>query len=1450
MESTRREAPQMRIFSKPSEIFQKLNVTSIVLILLLGFFFGLINTENATTAINHGFNTDLTKSDIKFKGEYTFNEAGESLSFTQDINGDGIDDILIGSENFHSPFNTSSGKCYVFFGSRSPWADKYDLSDAPASFVGEKSYDRAGTITSAGDVNGDGLGDILIGAPYNDDGGGDPAITNDGAGKVYLIFGKKNVLEPDISLSNADVSFIGENAYDNIGYDISTAGDVNGDGFDDILIGTQYNDQSGQNAGKIYLILGRGIWWKNQIDLANADHSFVGENEDDRLHVVSNAGDVNKDGFDDIIFGAPRHDDGGSDTGKVYLIFGSLLGWAKNISVENAYDVCFNGENIGDHLSSVASAGDVNKDGYDDFLIGAPQNDMGGANAGKVYLIFGKKDPGQSKFNLGNANASFIGENADDYCVNIAGAGDVNGDGYDDFVIASQWNDKGNTNSGQTYLFLGKGGGWKENTNLQNADASFVSSQNHGYSGSMVGRYQPGDINGDGFDDLLIGEPGYSEVNSRIGQCYLFFLGINKRPSTTTKLTTYSDPAYTQTIDQVNQNETIYLEVLGEDSDPSRRNLAEVFVKSKHYDPIGITVRLFETDNNSGVFRGYVHVMDSTHLSNSWIGTESIDEITLISVENTDLTKQLPVGPRIRIDNLDLIDGDGPDGNTIYCGLKPYSIKVIVNDALGRKDIESVKLSWQVADSEDRDGSSGRSEEQPPEIHTITLAWFQENDNFTIIEAPEGWLSLVESVSQSTSDQNIYELYFNVMFHWSYPTNITTAISVYSTSKQLIPQGTNLTKPDNELFFKSINKVHLVGDLKVTGEIQGSLNENDIVLAGEKLTWTGLRAAYIDNDNKEIIYAAPGSTKVQIKDSFDSSWQTDISKNENITLSTITPDNDYIEVIYRFNLINIPEFCDLTDISYTLTVTGIEPGPPSKFEIHADGFYDENIYADNDNELFLTWQPPEGHQWDIEGYYFSFSNLDLPSNGFWTTENSGLIYLSSDYSELEGGIATAYVLAKDIYGSIGTLSSASILIDTRPVEFSNVKPAAGTILAETEVEVSVLISDKDGSGVKGNSISYRKSTTGLDGYGSWINYNNNNDGSMIICTLTTTFEQGTDNYIQWRAKDTAGNGYTLSDNYNININIEKDNIPPTVSLLSPENDTKISNNLPILYWKGTDFDGDTIYYDVYFSSDYDKVAELDNSVLVATNLPDTEFVSPVPLENKHTYYWTVIPNDNIKVGSCLMNIWCFHIDITLSTSSAKLFLPHDNSIISNLKPTLMWTGDYEGTSSVILSYDVYLDSNPNPVKIVSASQLESSFTPLFPLKNGQTYYWKIIPSVNGIKGKCESGVWMFKIDLNFSYEINLNSDYSRIKIEQGDFKSIGLYISNKGNQPDTIKLTLHSDDLDEITLNSTNVLLPRTEQGLATLSIHIPKDMKTGTYTITITAVSEGARVQGQDVND
>jgi predicted nucleic acid-binding Zn-ribbon protein len=389
-----------------------------------------------------------------------------------------------------------------------------------ASFIGEKDSDQAGySVAMAGDVNGDGYNDMVIGAPFNSENG-------NYAGQVYLILGGPTGWRQDFDLGTADASWWGENKEDQAGMAVAGAGDVNGDGFDDIIVGAFANDEVCDMCGKVYLIFGKTDGWQMDLSLAKVDASIVGtQTSEEAGFSVAGIGDVNGDGFDDIAFGAPANSDYGQYSGRVYVFFGKADNWFLGMKDGNA-DAAFYGSVDYDNAGySVAGAGDVNKDGYDDIIIGAPYNDDSSNDAGAAYINFGKTSGWVMDFNLKSSDARLLGEkDTDNAGAAVAGAGDINKDGYDDVLIGAPYSDCDGTkgDGGQTYVMLGKPTGWSNPQFLGTADASFWGQEDKDRIG--VSLSSAGDINSDGFDDILIGAPYDQDSGSEAGQVYLILI--------------------------------------------------------------------------------------------------------------------------------------------------------------------------------------------------------------------------------------------------------------------------------------------------------------------------------------------------------------------------------------------------------------------------------------------------------------------------------------------------------------------------------------------------------------------------------------------------------------------------------------------------------------------------------------------------------------------------------------------------------------------------------------------------------------------------------------------------------------------------------------------------------------------------------------------------------------
>ena len=560
-----------------------------------------------------GFRVDAVETSAK---------AGESVSGVGDINGDGFEDFVI-----TGPGVDSTGHAYVVFGNSGGFSPTLSVED----LTGGNGFriDQVGDAPIAsdlGDVNGDGLGDFGLASH----------VANQSAGSVWVVFGRAGFgASLDLSaLDGSDGFRLDGSAGNDAGQSLSAAGDFNGDGLDDVIIGAPSNTT--YSLGEAFVVFGKASGFNSSINLSsltstdgfrmfsNATQSgYAGRS-------VAGAADINGDGFDDIVVGE-EYGQGGAEYagGRAYVVFG------RSESITDPIDLSIlsstDGFRIdGDYVGrAVDSLGDINGDGFADLIATAYYGNVSGTYAGEAYVIFGRSEPVTSPISVASLNGSdgfrIQGANSYDYLGKAAsGAGDINGDGLDDILIGVQRAEYDSSNSpptgtGRAYVLFGRTTAFPAAVNLQISNASnpnpaaYLDGEN-GFrlDGEVRGDYvgqsvsNAGDVNGDGFEDLLIGAPSVDiGLNFQVGTGYVVF-GGGFTAGSETQIGTDAGPSKSDTLN-ANQGVTSIDRLIGGQGDDALNadGGADVLIGGQGNDVLGIATGIigtgFRFDGGTGI---------------------------------------------------------------------------------------------------------------------------------------------------------------------------------------------------------------------------------------------------------------------------------------------------------------------------------------------------------------------------------------------------------------------------------------------------------------------------------------------------------------------------------------------------------------------------------------------------------------------------------------------------------------------------------------------------------------------------------------------------------------------------------------------------------------------------------------------------------------------------------
>lgn len=426
----------------------------------------------------------LSTAQVTMTGTGGSDHIGDQLTSPADLNGDMVPDLAVAASTADDA-GDFSGKVHVLY---SPFVDGTSMSEADATITGKAAYDYLGAVLETGDLNGDGYGDIVLGARGND------AAATD-AGAVYVFIGP---ITGQLSASDAEIIMSGGTEQANMGSGVAINGDYTADGNGDLVVG---QPSPGDSLYELVYFF-RSPLAPGVLRGEDADGIAYPEREGDGAgDIITSPGDMNGDGDSEVLIGAGEFYANGAAVGKIYSVSDPL---------EYEDDIVFlelvTGAVVGTSANErpgvdLQPAGDLNGDGYQDVLIGVDYNASGaGSQEGKAIIVYG---PMNTTFSVSEAAVSLVGAPGDQAGAEVAALGDVDGDAVSDVLIGAPGSGAAGSDSGAAYLVYGPFDG--AISLASDSDVTFTGTANSAAGADVAAA---GDQNGDGFADMFIGVPG------------------------------------------------------------------------------------------------------------------------------------------------------------------------------------------------------------------------------------------------------------------------------------------------------------------------------------------------------------------------------------------------------------------------------------------------------------------------------------------------------------------------------------------------------------------------------------------------------------------------------------------------------------------------------------------------------------------------------------------------------------------------------------------------------------------------------------------------------------------------------------------------------------------------------------------------------------------------------
>ncbi|MDG6224835.1 MAG: FG-GAP-like repeat-containing protein [Candidatus Thermoplasmatota archaeon] len=972
----------------------------------------------------------------------------------------------------------------------------------------------------AGDMNGDMIDDLIVSAP----------MQNAGKGAVYIFLGPND--DRALTASDADVAILGYEDMGLFGLNIAL-GDVDADGLLDLVV-SGYTDHYMYGQGilpstpetKVFLFLGASSW-NTSMSSNDADVMFYGAFGTAFGWNIA-VGDIDDDDYDDIIVVQMYE--------NLFGVEGELFIWKGRMAFETEYHVdmmeydhhiynsdlyydswgyLFNG--IG---SSSLELGDINGDGYLDILIGSMYKFTDAQYSGEVEVVYGGRNM-LMEMDLATYSYLRISSFAN-YWLSHATAADIDGDGIDDLLVTAPQAFFDRT--GGIFAFYGKSDMPVDDLSILDYDFMIRGPR----SGFEFGVLTIGDMDGDDRDDLIIHSRMGADYDYR-GCYYLLYMSeTDDLPDPNvynmkfeTPSTVFKGPSGAQRFADILKPAFLVMDFDGD-------GLYEVVTSDSRASAAGY-------QPNAGVV--YFFYQTETE---------------------------------VRLNYFDLLDGDGENGNILGAG-KLYHFVGHVENTWSLEDFSKLDISL-IMHGGDIEGEK------------IELYWDrglmrirERTDNFELLD--------IESTSVNPDGGKGMFLYMNLSFRSTVPTEEPMDMIIdIAAGKGL---SVSLSKP---ALFRVECDVAFHGDFQVIGAINGRLSLGSFVQGGETIEVSGVRVVF------EGTEASPPNSYFSIKmeDNKGNVYLNSSSSGMDIYFTFKTLPIPGKEELYITIVDLVGEADDVTGgLMFYYMVDVDLPHAPTDLIARADSDIDELTGYDDDPDVWIVWTPSSDDTSNIVGYLYNTYDAGGTSEGTFVDRTK------FEFKGLMEGWNTIYVWAMDEAMNYGPAESVSVYYDAEAPVFLPPNPAPGSWVNERIITYEITVIDQGGSGVLGSSIEYAISSDGARTFGAWEPTNIRRVGDRITVKLFIPLRDGVGNYVKWRAKDIAGNGYVESEPYQVKV----DTIPISYMEATPElpQDSSyvvcgitVTDRVPLI---GSGVDASTIQYSVSYNgvSNYGPWESLDLS---------------------------------------------------------------------------------------------------------------------------------------------------------------------------------------------------------------------------------------------------------------